>query len=79
MGSGEAGGDRYGEREKEQGSEGRIPMINEEEGEKAFWLSRPDGWVVNRKMKRIVLLEFKRLIGSMLSRYEEGGVKTAHS
>jgi hypothetical protein len=28
--------------------------------ERTFWLSRPDGWVIDRKMKRIILLEFKR-------------------
>ena len=27
-----------------------------------FWLSRPDGWVINRKTKKIILLEFKRTI-----------------
>ena len=36
------------------------PMSDEAEVEKSFWLSRPDGWVINRKMKRIILLEFKR-------------------
>ncbi len=37
-------------------------MISDEdrEVERSFWLSRPDGWVVNRKMKKIILLEFKR-------------------
>ena len=30
------------------------------EVEKSFWLNRPDGWVVNRKTKKIILLEFKR-------------------
>ena len=40
---------------------GGIPTaIDEGEVEKSFWLSRPDGWVVNRKAKRIILLEFKR-------------------
>ena len=28
--------------------------------EKTFWLSRPDGWVVEKKTKRIIMLEFKR-------------------
>jgi hypothetical protein len=38
----------------------------EVEVEKSFWLSRPDGWVINRKTKKIIinnkniLLEFKR-------------------
>ena len=36
------------------------PMIDEAEVEKSFWLSRPDGWVINRKTKKIILLEFKR-------------------
>ena len=35
-------------------------MIDVREVERSFWLSRPDGWVVNRKMKKILLLEFKR-------------------
>ena len=34
--------------------------MTEEEVEKSFWLSRPDGWVINRKTKKIILLEFKR-------------------
>ena len=36
------------------------PMVDEAEVEKSFWLSRPDGWVINRKTKKIILLEFKR-------------------
>ena len=36
------------------------PMTDEVETEKSFCLNRPDGWVVNRKMKKIILLEFKR-------------------
>jgi ribonuclease HI len=36
------------------------PMVDETEVEKSFWLSRPDGWVINRKTKKIMLLEFKR-------------------
>jgi hypothetical protein len=35
-------------------------MIDVREVERSFWLSRPDGWVVNRKMKKIILLEVKR-------------------
>ena len=45
--------------------------IDEPEVEKSFWLSRPDGWVVNRKMKKIVLLEFKRTTGSSESYYQD--------
>ena len=37
-----------------------LPMVVETEVEKSFWLSRPDGWVINRKAKKIMLLEFKR-------------------
>jgi len=36
------------------------PRLDEAEVEKSFWLSRPDGWVVNKKLKKIMLLEFKR-------------------
>ena len=32
------------------------PMPDEAEVEKSFWRSRPDGWVINRKMKKIILL-----------------------
>ena len=35
-------------------------MIDETEVEKSFWFSRSDGWVTNRKTKKLVLLEFKR-------------------
>ena len=37
-------------------------MIDVREVERSFWLSRPDGWVVNRKIKKIILLEFKRTV-----------------
>ena len=47
------------------------PMVDEAEVEKSFWLSRPDGWVINRKMKKIVLLEFKRTSDCGESYYEE--------
>ena len=36
------------------------PMVDEVEVEKSFLLSRPDGWVISRKTKKIILLEFKR-------------------
>ncbi len=36
------------------------PRVDEAEVEKSFWIGRPDDWVINRKMKKIVLLEFKR-------------------
>ena len=34
--------------------------LDEETVERSFWLSRSDDWVVNRTVKRIILLEFKR-------------------
>ena len=46
-------------------------MTDEEEVEKSFWLSRPDGWVVNRKMKKIVLLKFKRTSEQSVSYYQD--------
>jgi hypothetical protein len=36
------------------------PRVDEAEVEKSFWLSRTDDWVINRKLKKIILLEFKR-------------------
>jgi hypothetical protein len=46
-------------------------MIDVREVERSFWLSRPDGWVVNRKMKKIVLLEFKRTSDSSESYFQD--------
>jgi hypothetical protein len=51
--------------EKVKGRANRLvradsPMVKEAEVEKSFWLSRPDGWVINRKTKKIILLEFNR-------------------
>ena len=40
-----------------KGTEAHCP--DEKEVEKTFWLSRPDGWVINKKTKRIIMLEFK--------------------
>jgi hypothetical protein len=45
-------------------------MADEKEVETSFWLSRPDGWLVNRKMKKIVLLEFRRTADSSESYYQ---------
>jgi hypothetical protein len=47
------------------------PMIDEAEVEKSFWLSRQDGWVINRKTKKIVLVEFKRTSDCEESYYED--------
>jgi hypothetical protein len=47
------------------------PMTVEAEVEKSFWLRRSDGWVINRKTKKIVLLEFKRTSDCGESYYED--------
>ena len=47
------------------------PMVVEAEVEKSFWLSRPDDWVINRKTKKIVLLEFKRTSDCGESYYQD--------
>ena len=47
------------------------PMVDEAEVENSFWLSRPDGWVINRKTKKIVLLEFKRTSDCGESYYQD--------
>ena len=47
-------------RNKDRTSGGDSTVIDVGEVEKSFCLSRPDDWVVNRKMKKIILLEFKR-------------------
>jgi len=51
---------RKAERTKDgaKGAEAHSP--DEKEVEKTFWLSRPDGWVINKKTKRIIVLEFER-------------------
>ncbi len=41
-----------------KGAEAHCPDVKKVE--KTFWLSRPDGWVINKKTKRIIMLEFKR-------------------
>ena len=41
-----------------KGAEAHCPDVKEVE--KTFWLSRPDGWVINKKTKRIIMLEFTR-------------------
>ena len=46
-------------------------MVDEAEVEKSFWICRTDGWVINRKTKKIVLLEFKRTSDCGESYYED--------
>ncbi len=41
-----------------KGVEAHCPDVKEVE--KSFWLSWPDGWVINKKTNRIIILEFKR-------------------
>ena len=47
------------------------PMVDEAEVKRSFWLSRPDDWVINRKTKKIILVEFKRTSDCGESYYEE--------
>ena len=48
-------------RRTKDGAKGAEAHCPDEKGvEKTFWLSRPDGWVINKKTKRIIMLEFKR-------------------
>jgi hypothetical protein len=41
-----------------KGAEVHCP--DEKEVEKTFWLSRLDGWVINKKTKRIIMLERRK-------------------
>ena len=59
-------------RNKDRTSGGYPTEIDEEEVEKSFCLSRPDDWVVNRKTKKIILLEFKRTADYSESCYRDG-------
>ena len=48
-------------RRTQDGSKGvETPNPDEKEVEKTFWLSSPDGLVINKTTKRIIMLEFKR-------------------
>jgi hypothetical protein len=47
------------------------PIADKAEVEKSFWLSRPDGWVINRKMEKILLLEYMRAADSSESYYQD--------
>ena len=47
-------------------NEGRVTgttasIPDEKEVERTFWLSRSDGWLINRKMKRIIIHKFEFL------------------
>ena len=58
-------------RNKNRTSGGDSTLMDVGEVEKSFCLSRPDGWVVNRKMKKIILLEFKRTDDYLESYYRD--------
>jgi hypothetical protein len=60
-------------RNKNRASGGDSLLIDEEEVKKSCWLSRPDDCptVVNRKTKRIILLEFKRTTDYSESYYQD--------
>jgi hypothetical protein len=47
------------------------PMTDEVEVETSFWVSRADGWVTNRKTKKVILLEFKRTSDSGESYFKD--------
>jgi hypothetical protein len=52
--------------EKVKGRANRLvgadsPMVEEAEVEKSFWLSRTDGWVINRKTKKIIMIGLRAL------------------
>jgi len=55
---------------KNRSARADSPMVDEVEVEKSFWLNRPDGWVVNRQMRKIVRLEFKRTSEQSESYYQ---------
>ena len=44
-------------KDRTSGGDSTVIEIDVGEVEKSFWFRRPDGWVVNRKMKKIILLE----------------------
>ena len=48
-----------------------APNPDEKEVEKTFLLSRPDGWVVNKKTKRIIMLEFIRVSDTAETYYSD--------
>ena len=52
-----------------KGAEAHCP--DEKEVEKNFWLSRPDGWVINKKTKRIIMLEFMRTADAAETYYSD--------
>ncbi len=56
----EIGSDQQGEKNEGRGEWAGAHCPDEKEVEKTFWLGRPDGWVINKKTKRIIMLEFKR-------------------
>ena len=54
------------------GSRGpEVPNPDEKELEKTFWISRSNGLVINRKMKWIIILEFKRASDTTETYYSE--------
>ncbi len=52
-----------------KGSE--APCPDEKEVETTFCLSRSDGWVINKKTKRITMLEFKRISDTTETYYSD--------
>ena len=48
-----------------------APNLDKKEVEKNFWISRPDGWVVNKETNRIIMLEFKRVSDTVETYYSD--------
>jgi hypothetical protein len=52
-----------------KGVEAHCPDVKEVE--KTFWLIRPDGWVINKKTNRIIMLEFKHVSDTVETYYSD--------
>ena len=48
-----------------------APNPDEKEVEKTFWLSSPNGWVVNKETKLIIMLDFKRVSDTTETYYSD--------
>jgi len=52
-----------------KGAEAHCPDVKEVE--KTFWIIRSDDWVINKKTKHIVILEFKRVSDTAETDYSD--------
>ena len=53
------------------GKRNRRPSPDEKEVQNTFCLRRPDGWMINKKTKRIIILEFKRTADAVETYYSD--------